>query len=95
MISNRKMVETLLLSLTIFLVSPSTLADEFVLFCPLTELQESVYRALLECEDVQLILHAHVPCDCYSGETRGDCCYRVGHTATATVERRGGTASRG
>ena len=74
-------------------MSPPTLADEFVVFFPLTELQESVYRALLECEDVQLILHAHEPCDCYSGETRGDCCYRVGHTATATVERRGGTAA--
>ena len=72
------MMQNLLLSTTIFLLlSPPSLSDEFVVFCPLTELQESVYRALLECEDVQLILHAHEPCDCYSGEKRGDCCYGV------------------
>ena len=51
--------------------------EEFVVFCPITELQETIYRAILDCEDVQLILHSGEPCNCYSGSKRGECCYRV------------------
>ena len=51
--------------------------EEFVVFCPITELQETIYCAILDCEDVQLILHSGEPCNCYSGSKRGECCYRV------------------
>ena len=49
--------------------------EEFVVFCPLTELQRSVYLALLDTEDIQLILQSGTPCDCGSAAKRGDCCY--------------------
>ena len=52
-------------------------SEEFVVFCPITELQETIYCAILDCEDVQLILHSGEPCNCYSGSKRGECCYRV------------------
>ena len=52
-------------------------SEEFVVFCPITELQETIYCAILDCEDVQLILHSGEPCNCYRGSKRGDCCYRV------------------
>ena len=51
--------------------------EEFVVFCPITELQEEIYQAILETEDAQLILHSSEPCDCYSGKKRGECCYAV------------------
>ncbi|BGP43320.1 hypothetical protein JCM10450v2_007470 [Rhodotorula kratochvilovae] len=51
-----------------------------VVLCPLTPLQQRVYRRLLELEDVQIMLTADEPCPC--GETdengaryrRGSCC---------------------
>ena len=50
-----------------------------MVFCPITELQENIYQTLIECEDVQLVLHNSEPCDCHSGEKRGKCCYQVGY----------------
>ena len=47
------------------------------MFCPITELQETIYSAILDSEDVQLILHSGEPCNCYSGSKRGECCYQV------------------
>ena len=70
-------------SLTPLFSSPPSLSpllpppEEFVVFCPITELQETIYCAILDCEDVQLILHSGEPCNCYSGSKRGECCYRV------------------
>ena len=49
--------------------------EEFVVFCPLTELQRSVYLALLDTDDIQLILQSDLPCECGSTVKRGDCCY--------------------
>ena len=49
--------------------------EEFVVFCPLTELQRSVYQALLDTDDIQLILQSNLPCECGSTTKRGDCCY--------------------
>jgi len=49
--------------------------EEFVVFCPLTELQRSIYQALLDTEDVQLIVQSDLPCECGSTTRRGDCCY--------------------
>lgn len=54
--------------------------EEYVVFCPITELQEEIYQAILETEDAQLILHSGEPCDCYSGKKRGECCYVVSFT---------------
>ena len=49
--------------------------EELVVFCPLTELQRSVYLALLDTDDIQLILQSGTPCECGSTSKRGDCCY--------------------
>lgn len=49
--------------------------EEFVVFCPLTELQRNVYRALLDTDDIQLIIQSNLPCECGSTSKRGDCCY--------------------
>ena len=49
--------------------------EEFVVFCPLTDLQRSVYLALLDTDDIQLILQSDLPCECGSTVKRGDCCY--------------------
>lgn len=49
--------------------------EEFVVFCPLTELQRSVYQALLDTDDIQLITQSNLPCECGSTAKRGDCCY--------------------
>ena len=61
--------------------------EELVMFCPITELQETIYRAILDCEDMQLILHSGEPCDCYSGSKRGRCCYRVSTEVEMFVRR--------
>lgn len=49
--------------------------EEFVVFCPLTELQRNVYQALLDTEDIQLIVQSDLPCECGSTAKRGNCCY--------------------
>ena len=49
--------------------------EEYVVFCPLTELQRSVYQALLDTDDIQLILQSDLPCECGSTTKRGDCCH--------------------
>lgn len=49
--------------------------EEFVVFCPLTELQRMVYQALLDTDDIQLILQSDLPCECGSMKKRGNCCY--------------------
>eukprot|EP00117_Sycon_ciliatum_P038425 scpid14362/ scgid0364/ Putative DNA repair and recombination protein RAD26-like len=49
--------------------------EEYVVFCPWTELQYSICQALLECDDFQIVLKAHDPCPCSSGRKRSSCCY--------------------
>ena len=56
--------------------------EEFVVFCPLTELQRSVYQAVLDTDDIQLIIQSDVTCDCGSGVKRGDCCYSCNSEGT-------------
>ncbi|XP_033636346.1 DNA excision repair protein ERCC-6-like 2 isoform X2 [Asterias rubens] len=50
--------------------------EEKVVFCKLSELQLSVYKALLESDDMQLILKQKDICDCGSRLIRVKCCYR-------------------
>jgi len=56
--------------------------EEFVVFCPLTELQRSVYQAILDTDDIQLIVQSELTCDCGSGVKRGDCCYTCNSEGT-------------
>ncbi|XP_030852582.1 DNA excision repair protein ERCC-6-like 2 [Strongylocentrotus purpuratus] len=51
--------------------------DENVVFCTLSSFQLDVYRALLESQDMKLVLEKKNPCDCGSGRKRGHCCYKV------------------
>ncbi|XP_063962861.1 DNA excision repair protein ERCC-6-like 2 isoform X2 [Lytechinus pictus] len=50
--------------------------DEHVVFCKLSSFQLDVYRALLESDDMKLVLEQKNPCDCRSGLKRGRCCYK-------------------
>ncbi|XP_038068189.1 DNA excision repair protein ERCC-6-like 2 [Patiria miniata] len=50
--------------------------DEKVVFCKLSALQLSIYQALLESDDMQLILKQKDTCDCGSGSIRIQCCYK-------------------
>ncbi len=51
--------------------------DQKVVFCPLSKVQEEIYKTLLQTNDVQLVLRQSEPCDCRSELTRGKCCYTV------------------
>lgn len=48
-----------------------------MVFCSLTEFQKAVYQAVLETDDVTLVLRAGEPCSCNSGKKRKNCCYKV------------------
>ena len=50
---------------------------ELVVFCRLPSFQETIYKAILSHDAVKFILHRNKPCDCWSGKTRSDCCYKV------------------
>ncbi|XP_048383438.1 DNA excision repair protein ERCC-6-like 2 isoform X1 [Stegostoma tigrinum] len=50
--------------------------DDRVIYCSLTEFQKTVYKAVLESEDLKLVLHGWDPCDCNSGRKRKNCCYK-------------------
>lgn len=52
-------------------------AEDYVVLCPISELQASIYQSVIECGDVQLIVHSGEACDCFSGNDRGECCYVV------------------
>lgn len=54
-----------------------SLLDQKVVFCPLSKLQEDIYKMLLQTTDVQLVLKQGEPCNCRSGLSRGLCCYSV------------------
>ncbi|KFQ70066.1 Putative DNA repair and recombination protein RAD26-like, partial [Phaethon lepturus] len=51
--------------------------EDRMVYCSLTEFQKAVYQAVLETEDVSLILRAGEPCSCDSGRKRKNCCYKV------------------
>ncbi|XP_067839300.1 DNA excision repair protein ERCC-6-like 2 isoform X2 [Heptranchias perlo] len=50
--------------------------DDRVVYCSLTEFQKTVYKAVLETEDITLVLRGWDPCDCHSGRKRKNCCYK-------------------
>ncbi|KAF1480081.1 DNA excision repair protein ERCC-6-like 2, partial [Pygoscelis antarcticus] len=51
--------------------------EDRMVYCSLTEFQKAVYQAVLETEDVSLVLRAGEPCSCNSGRKRKNCCYKV------------------
>ncbi|XP_077028251.1 DNA excision repair protein ERCC-6-like 2 isoform X2 [Agelaius phoeniceus] len=51
--------------------------EDRMVFCSLTEFQRAVYQAVLETDDVTLVLRAGEPCSCNSGRKRKNCCYKV------------------
>ncbi|XP_069785390.1 DNA excision repair protein ERCC-6-like 2 isoform X2 [Narcine bancroftii] len=50
--------------------------EDRVVYCSLTEFQKSVYKAVLETEDIKFVMHGWDPCDCNSGRKRKNCCYK-------------------
>ncbi|KAK6180078.1 hypothetical protein SNE40_012292 [Patella caerulea] len=50
--------------------------DDNVVFCKLSHLQTSVYKAILNHPDLQLVLKSEDPCTCGSDKSRGTCCYK-------------------
>ncbi|XP_077418148.1 DNA excision repair protein ERCC-6-like 2 isoform X2 [Vanacampus margaritifer] len=50
--------------------------DDRVVYCSLTDFQQTVYQTVLDSEDVQLLLRSSEKCDCQSGRTRRRCCYK-------------------
>ncbi|KAM4746101.1 DNA excision repair protein ERCC-6-like 2 isoform 2-T2 [Anableps anableps] len=50
--------------------------DDRVVYCSLTDFQQTVYQAVLDTEDVTLMLRSSEKCDCQSGLTRRSCCYQ-------------------
>ncbi|KAL8203378.1 UNVERIFIED_CONTAM: hypothetical protein K2H54_050528 [Gekko kuhli] len=48
-----------------------------MVYCSLTEFQRAVYKAVLETEDVHLVLQARELCSCNSGRKRKSCCYKT------------------
>ncbi|XP_051875135.1 DNA excision repair protein ERCC-6-like 2 isoform X2 [Pristis pectinata] len=50
--------------------------EDRVVYCSLTEFQKSVYKAVLETEDIKLVMRGWDPCDCSSGRKRKNCCYK-------------------
>ncbi|XP_009082576.1 PREDICTED: DNA excision repair protein ERCC-6-like 2, partial [Acanthisitta chloris] len=51
--------------------------EDRMVYCSLTEFQKAVYQAVLETDDVTLVLRAGEPCSCNSGRKRKNCCYKV------------------
>ncbi|KAM6363636.1 DNA excision repair protein ERCC-6-like 2 isoform 1-T1 [Pluvialis apricaria] len=51
--------------------------EDRIVYCSLTEFQKALYQAVLETEDVSLVLRAGEPCSCNSGRKRKNCCYKV------------------
>ncbi|XP_048065793.1 DNA excision repair protein ERCC-6-like 2 isoform X1 [Megalobrama amblycephala] len=51
--------------------------DDRVVYCSLTDFQRTVYRAVLDTDDVTLLLQSSVKCHCGSGRPRKKCCYKL------------------
>uniref|UniRef100_H3AUP2 ERCC excision repair 6 like 2 n=1 Tax=Latimeria chalumnae TaxID=7897 RepID=H3AUP2_LATCH len=59
--------------------------DDRVVYCSLTEFQQAVYQAVLETEEVALVLHGWEPCGCNSGRKKKNCCYKKTNKYGETV----------
>ncbi|XP_028832703.1 DNA excision repair protein ERCC-6-like 2 [Denticeps clupeoides] len=53
------------------------LKDDRVVYCSMTEFQQMVYRAVLESEDVTLMLRSGHSCSCGSKRPRKKCCFKT------------------
>lgn len=51
--------------------------DDRVVYCSLTDFQRTVYRAVLDSDDVTLMLQSSGKCPCSSGRPRKKCCYKL------------------
>ncbi|XP_036954302.1 DNA excision repair protein ERCC-6-like 2 isoform X2 [Acanthopagrus latus] len=51
--------------------------DDRVVYCSLTDFQQTVYQTVLDTEDVTLLLRSSEKCDCQSRRTRRGCCYKT------------------
>lgn len=51
--------------------------EDVILTCPMTALQEKLYRNVLDSEDGQRLLNIKKPCPCGSRNPLGECCGRV------------------
>ncbi|NXU49580.1 ER6L2 protein, partial [Turnix velox] len=51
--------------------------EDRMVYCSLTDFQKAVYEAVLETEDVSLVLRGGEPCSCNSKRKRKNCCYKV------------------
>ncbi|MCJ8735006.1 hypothetical protein PDJAM_G00241900 [Pangasius djambal] len=51
--------------------------DDRVVYCSMTDFQQAVYRAVLDTDDVRLLLQSSEKCPCSSGLTRRKCCYKL------------------
>ncbi|XP_078242302.1 DNA excision repair protein ERCC-6-like 2 isoform X2 [Pogona vitticeps] len=51
--------------------------EDRMVYCSLTEFQRAVYKAVLETEDVRLVLQARGRCSCNSGRKRKNCCFKT------------------
>ncbi|XP_066472246.1 DNA excision repair protein ERCC-6-like 2 isoform X2 [Tiliqua scincoides] len=51
--------------------------EDRMVYCSLTEFQAALYKAVLETEDVCLVLRAGEQCSCNSGRKRKNCCYKT------------------
>ncbi|XP_007428270.1 DNA excision repair protein ERCC-6-like 2 [Python bivittatus] len=51
--------------------------EDRMVYCYLTEFQRTIYKTVLETEDVQLVLRACESCSCSSGHKRKNCCYKT------------------
>ncbi|KAF4109865.1 DNA excision repair protein ERCC-6-like 2 isoform X1 [Onychostoma macrolepis] len=51
--------------------------DDRVVYCSLTDFQRKVYRAVLDTDDVTLLLQSSGKCHCGSGRPRKKCCYKL------------------
>ncbi|KAK3565787.1 hypothetical protein QTP86_015048 [Hemibagrus guttatus] len=51
--------------------------DDRVVYCSMTDFQQAVYRAVLDTDDVKLLLQSSEKCPCSSGRSRRKCCYKL------------------
>uniref|UniRef100_A0A4W6CJF6 Excision repair cross-complementation group 6-like 2 n=1 Tax=Lates calcarifer TaxID=8187 RepID=A0A4W6CJF6_LATCA len=51
--------------------------NDRVVYCSLTDFQQTVYQTVLDTEDVTLLLRSSEKCGCQSGRTRRSCCYKA------------------
>ncbi|GCC38149.1 DNA excision repair protein ERCC-6-like 2 isoform X3 [Chiloscyllium punctatum] len=56
--------------------------NDRVIYCSLTEFQKAIYKAVLETEDLKLVLRGWDACDCNSGRKRKSCCYKQNQDGT-------------